>query len=144
MIRTIILVVTALSLVSLVTIDEYSVNVTIEGYQHQEGQLSVALYNSDNGFPKDHAEAYQRQTVAIDDSTTQITFDGVPVGTYAVAVYHDENGNQELETNFMGIPKENVGISNNPKVGIGNPPSFKRAQFELADHADITVRLQNL
>ena len=144
MIRTIILAVAALPLLSLIAVDSHSVTVTVEGYQHQEGQLSIALFNSDEGFPKDHTEAYQRQTVAVDDNATQITFDNVPAGTYAVAVYHDEDGDQELATNFMGIPKENVGISNNPKVGIGNPPSFKRAQFELSDNAEITVRLQNL
>ncbi|MEO6817582.1 MAG: DUF2141 domain-containing protein, partial [Edaphobacter sp.] len=49
-------------------------------------------------------------------------------GQYAVTVYLDVNGNHKLDKNFLGIPKEPVGVSNNPKGHMG-PPRFDECVF---------------
>ena len=54
----------------------------------------------------------------------------VPDGVYAVSVFHDENMNQKLDKNFMGVPKEGYGASNNPKKKLG-PPNFSETKFQL-------------
>jgi len=65
----------------------------------------------------------------------------VPLGTYAVTVYHDVNDNQKLDTNWIGIPKEPVAISNNAKGRLG-PPKWKDASFELREATqELTVNL---
>lgn len=54
----------------------------------------------------------------------------LPAGTYAVSVYEDLNGNHKLDHNFLGIPREPVGASNNPKARIG-PPRFDECSFQI-------------
>ena len=56
-------------------------------------------------------------------------FHGVSAGVYAVSIFHDENLNGRLDTNWMGIPREGVGASNNPKPRMG-PPKFAAAEFQ--------------
>lgn len=50
---------------------------------------------------------------------------------YAVSVFHDANMNERLDKNFMGVPKEGYGASNNPKKKMG-PPNFDEAKFQLS------------
>ena len=56
-------------------------------------------------------------------------FPRVPAGVYALSVFHDENLNGRLDTNWLGIPREGVGASNNPKPRMG-PPRFAAAEFQ--------------
>ena len=54
----------------------------------------------------------------------------LPFGKYAISIFHDVNDNEELDANFIGIPKEPYGFSNNPKSSFG-PPGFDAAAFEF-------------
>lgn len=92
-----------------------------------EGQVIVSLFDDDQGFPNKFEQAYRYQKVAVKDGKAHHTFQDVPWGVYAVTVMHDEDDSGEIEKNFLGIPKEKVGIS---KVS-GGLPSFKRAVFPL-------------
>ena len=65
----------------------------------------------------------------------------LPSGDYAVALFHDENGNGRVDT-MLGVPSEGVGFSNNPRLLFG-PPSFRRAAVALTNQtARETVRLR--
>ncbi len=57
-------------------------------------------------------------------------FADLPAGVYAVSVFHDENMTQKLDKNFVGVPKEGYGASNNPKKKMG-PPNFGETKFQL-------------
>jgi uncharacterized protein (DUF2141 family) len=61
---------------------------------------------------------------------TAIAFPGLPSGAYAIALFHDENGNKRLDT-MMGIPREGFGFSRNPPMRLG-PPRFSAARFTVA------------
>ena len=93
------------------------------------GTLVVEVYNSANAFG-DFRGAYREVSHDLSVSNS-LTIDDLPAGTYAVLAYIDENENATLDRNFIGIPKERVGISNDyrPK----GPPVFERASFELYD-----------
>ena len=66
---------------------------------------------------------YGRVTIARCD------FEGIPAGTYALVVLHDENMNGKVDTNWIGIPKEGYGFSNDAKASF-SAPSFKDASFQ--------------
>lgn len=95
--------------------------VNITDLKRPDGMLGVSLYNSRKGFPGKHEEAYANQVKKISGTAEKIIFGNVPYGTYAVSVFHDENNNGKLDKNFIGMPKEGVGVSNNPKIGMGGP-----------------------
>jgi len=66
---------------------------------------------------------------------TIVTLKDIPAGTWAVLAYQDENENNELDRNFIGIPKENYGFSRNPVSRFG-PPGFEDAAIALREGAN--------
>jgi uncharacterized protein (DUF2141 family) len=58
-----------------------------------------------------------------------VTVRGVPPGHYAVQVFHDEDGDGKLGANFIGIPREGIGFSNDAMPRLMRP-RFDRAAFD--------------
>jgi uncharacterized protein (DUF2141 family) len=75
------------------------------------------------------------------DGENVILVPNVPKGTWAVLAYQDENGNGELDRNFIGIPKENYGFSRDAASKFG-PPGFDDAAIEVGDEPTVArIRL---
>ena len=85
------------------------IHVEVVGLRNNKGQVFCALYASAEGFPKDRQKAIRRDTSSISDKKASCEFSLIEPGTYAVSVFHDENSNGKLDTNFLGIPREGVG-----------------------------------
>jgi uncharacterized protein (DUF2141 family) len=74
------------------------------------------------------------------DKKTVYTFRNVPDGIYAASFFYDENGNGKLDVNFLGIPKEQYGFSNNAK-GFFGPAKFAKAKFTHSGVQEIELKL---
>jgi uncharacterized protein (DUF2141 family) len=108
-----------------------TIHVEIDGLRNDKGKVVCSLYSSADGFPKEADKAKARTSAAITDKRAVCEFAGVaPNATYAISVFHDENSNGKLDTNFMGIPREGVGASNGAKGHFG-PPKFDAAAFRF-------------
>jgi uncharacterized protein (DUF2141 family) len=94
------------------------------------GQVGCLLFGSEKGFPSDPNAALQRKWCAITNAESVCPFDPIPAGTYAVACFHDENGNGKLDTGLFGIPTEGTVASNDAK-GFMGPPGFDKAKFSF-------------
>jgi uncharacterized protein (DUF2141 family) len=110
-----------------------TLTVHVIGARNTKGKIRAALFRGAQGFPNDASRAVHTQAADIDPQTSsaQIVFTDLPAGVYAVSVFHDENMNQKLDKNFVGVPKEGYGASNNPKKKVG-PPSFEETNFQLS------------
>ncbi len=106
--------------------------VTITNINRPGGVLGILLHNSKKGFPGKHELALVSQQKKYSGNSDRVVFENIPYGTYAISVAHDENGNGKLDANFIGIPKEGVGVSNNPKIGMGGP-KFDQCSFTLGE-----------
>ena len=94
-------------------------------------------------FPNCQDDPNARRMTVLTRQAAMLKFDGLPSGTYALALIHDENGNGKLDT-MMGIPKEGFGFSNNPAIRFG-PPSFKSAEVAVTSgQVDRTVKVKYL
>ncbi len=107
---------------------ENVIHVEISGLRSDKGQMLCALYSAAEAFPKKADKAVARLTANIAARQAICDFTGVAPGTYAVSVVHDENSNGKLDTNFIGMPREGVGASNDAKGHMG-PPKFSAASF---------------
>ena len=107
-----------------------TIKVTVTGFRNGKGNILVSLYNKDKGFPRTQESVIQSREVKVMEAGTTVEFTNVVPGTYAISTIHDEDGNREMDSNFLGMPKEGVGTSNNPKSRMG-PPSYKDAQFVI-------------
>lgn len=104
--------------------------VRIVGFEAVEGDVHAALYDSAEAFPES-GKMLAEQEVALTGAVAEITFDGLEAGRrYAVAVYHDANGNDEFDQGLLGIPRERYGFSRNPLIFL-RPPRFEEAAVEL-------------
>ena len=110
---------------------ENQIHVEIVGMRNDKGQVVCALFSSADDFPKKTDKAVARGTSVITNRHAVCEFPGAAPGTYAVSVFHDENSNGKLDTNFMGIPREGVGASNDARGHLG-PPKFDSAAFHFA------------
>ena len=108
---------------------ENAIRVHIEGLYSDRGQVVCALFGAADDFPKRIDRAFTRVAAQIMSGRATCEFPRVPAGVYAVSVFHDENLNGRLDTNWLAIPREGVGASNNPKPRMG-PPKFAAAEFQ--------------
>lgn len=104
-----------------------AVKITVTNIPKVKGQLLVAFYDSEAGFLKDDKVVYSK-IVPVTGKTMDVYFKDLKQGTYAVAIIHDANNNNELDVNFLGIPAEYIGTSNNKRNYFG-PPSFIESKY---------------
>jgi len=105
-------------------------DVQISGFRSAEGQVLIAVYRGAEGFPGTPGRAWKQVVTTISDGRARLTLADVPPGEYALAVVHDENANNTLDTSWIGIPREGIGTSNNAKARMG-PPKYNDAKFEV-------------
>jgi len=109
------------------------------GAETAAGQVFVGV--CDKSFEESDCSLGQRQPAK--PGTMRFTFRGLPRGRYAIAAYHDLNGNGRLDKQTFGLPAEPYGFSND--VGRFAPPNFERALVEVADPTTtVSVRLKRI
>jgi uncharacterized protein (DUF2141 family) len=114
--------------------------VTVSGIRNASGSVSAGVYNSATSFTKP-SEALVLIRIKATQGSVGFTVHDLPPGQYAVAAYHDENGNGRLDFDPTGAPAEGYGVSNNARNPVA-PPEFAKAAFELRDqNKSITVNL---
>ena len=103
--------------------------VTVEGLRSDRGQVMVGLFSKPEHFPDgDYADQYVRRPASTAPVT--VVFDGLQPGLYALGAYHDENGNDHLDTDFIGLPIEGYALSNGVRA-ILSKPTFQQAAFTI-------------
>src|SRR5690606_20254092 len=91
-----------------------SLRIEISSLRNNTGQVAVALYNNEDDFPEQGRELVGR-VVGIKDKRVELRFENLKPGRYAVAVLHDENRNNKMDFNWVGMPTEGYGFSRDAK-----------------------------
>lgn len=104
--------------------------IKFSGMTSSNGNIKVAICNSEQNY-KDHRSPFIGKDVPIKNNIAVVEIEDLPSGEYAVKAFHDEDANDDLNTNFLGIPIEDYGFSNNAR-GIFGPPSWNEAKFNLS------------
>jgi uncharacterized protein (DUF2141 family) len=100
--------------------------VIVKGIKNDKGNIRVGLFKDKESFLK---KAAYGKVVKAQKGDVSVIF-SVPEGLYAVSIIHDENENDELDSNFIGIPKEGFGFANDAMGNFG-PPSFEKASITV-------------
>ena len=107
--------------------------VRVSNLRSDAGNVVAELYPDDPAnFLKGRARIERAFQPAVAQGTVDVCLTAPEPGTYAVAVYHDENANVKFDKNWIGLPVEGYGISNNPKIFL-SAPAFDEAKFEAFD-----------
>ena len=110
------------------------------------GEIHVAVYDNAEAFEADRGEK-GGAAPGISEGTIDMVEPGsvtyvyeLPPGTYAIGIFHDVNLNNKMDNNFLGIPVEQFGFSNNARALFG-PPDFEDAAFVLKGSASQSIDL---
>ena len=100
--------------------------VKVTGIRNAEGDIRIAIRTDENTIAAAHIASIDPKTLS-----AEATFENLPEGEYGIAVFHDENKNEKLDFNEVGMPLEGYGHSNNPAKRTG-PPDFNETKFAFA------------
>lgn len=114
---------------------------TVTNLRNNNGFVLISLYKDGSGYPDDAARAVRNEKVAIYNNRAVIIFPELSSGSYGIAILHDENNDQKMNKNALGLPKEGYGFSNNV-MGAFGPPSWKRASFRYnaGEKKEVSIR----
>ena len=96
-----------------------------------QGELTVALYQKVDRVELDLAKAYKIKSVPVNQSKLTVSFEALNHGDYAIAILHDMDKDKKMDTNWLGIPREDLAISNNTKGGPFGGPKWDDAKVSL-------------
>ena len=95
-----------------------------------KGRMGIALWKGPRGFPEGIEHAVATTYVPVENGFATARFDRLAPGSYAVTVYHDQNDNRRFDKNWVGVPREPWGVSNNVRPRL-RAPTFEEARLEL-------------
>jgi uncharacterized protein (DUF2141 family) len=94
-----------------------------------QGTIAIAVYADAEAF-RQSRDPVATRTIPARDGANAVTLTGLAPGRYAVAAFHDADGNGELTLWPIGLPREDYGFSRNARGRFG-PPAFDAAAFDL-------------
>jgi uncharacterized protein (DUF2141 family) len=104
-------------------------HVEVVNIKNDSGSIRVGLFDNEKDFLK---KTVVGESVLANGEKVNVVIENIPAGEYAISVIHDENDNEELDVNFLGIPKEGFGFGNDAKGSFG-PPSFEKAKVKIGE-----------
>ncbi|MBK7291402.1 MAG: DUF2141 domain-containing protein [Chitinophagaceae bacterium] len=134
-----ILLLVAATVISRVTENKLSLSIT--DLRNNKGHVLITVYKDGIGYPEEVDKAVRRAKLTITNKTATVSFAGFASGNYAIAILHDENDDGKMNSNFLGLPKEGYGFSNNVMGNFG-PPSFSKASFLYNANQSKTISIK--
>jgi uncharacterized protein (DUF2141 family) len=114
-----------------------SLKISVNNVKIGKGSIVVEIYDKHEYFFK---KSVAKKIVKATDKNLDVSFD-IPQGTYAIAIYQDENENKLFDRNFLGLPKEPYGLSNNFKPRFA-APTFNDCKFNVAQATSLSISLR--
>lgn len=113
--------------------------VLVENFDDAQGTIKIGLYNSEETYM---GKSFKSVSSEVDNTKqVKLVFENIPNGQYTFSMYHDLNGNGQLDKNFLGIPSEDYAFSNNADGRFG-PPEYAECVFEINEKETIqTIKL---
>jgi len=115
-----------------------AVRLEVAEFRNNRGMLRCRLFIQPADFPD--GEGVQTVRAAIHGKQASCAFANLGPGTYAVAVVHDENNNGHMDRNFLGVPSEGYGVSNNRTYALSGP-KWEESKFILAATESMMLRI---
>jgi uncharacterized protein (DUF2141 family) len=120
-----------------------TVAVRVDNFKNDKGVCRACLFNSAASF-NGEGTPMQCVQVLIKNKKANVYFNKVGSGIYAISVFHDANNNSKMDKNFLGIPKEGYGASQND-LPFASAPSFADNKFTVQNKpVSLIIKLRNL
>ena len=118
-----------------------TIAVRLTGFENDKEEVKLCVCRSEGEYTGKLKE-YRTVSASILNKKAVFIFDEMPYGNYSIKAFHDQNGNNRLDTNFMGKPTERYGFSNHADGRFG-PPPFSQTVITLnSPVTEIEIHLQ--
>jgi uncharacterized protein (DUF2141 family) len=114
--------------------------IEVRGALNNKGVILCSVFKEAKGFPDQPSMAIYKGRLPIREGRVLFEIASLPAGLYAVALLHDENEDNKMNTTSFGLPKEGYGFSNNV-MGLFGPPSFSKASVSLGAGAKKNIAI---
>nr|WP_290939846.1 DUF2141 domain-containing protein [Haliscomenobacter sp.] len=111
----------------------FNLEINIIKIRNDAGQIAIQVLD-------EQKKVVKQEFVTIANKRSVLMVKGLPKGKYAVQIFHDENKNEKMDFNFLGIPKEGYGFSNDAR-GFMSAPAFEKQLINLDQDRAIQIRL---
>lgn len=115
--------------------------VSVIGIEDNKAEVGCTLFSKSEGFPMDAASGKQQWLPVNPTGPTVCRYTGLPEGSYAVSIGIDQNKNRKVDTNFLGIPIEQWGVSNNMRPNL-RPPRFEEAAIKVDGAQELIITIK--
>jgi len=103
--------------------------VIVTGLKNNSGVVRIGLNNTKKNYlSRGSLPSFRAGVCAIENNTARHVFRDIPAGEYTIKLYHDENNNDTVDANMLGIPREAYAFSNNVR-GVLGLPRYEKAKF---------------
>lgn len=123
--------------------ENIQIKITVSNLKQNKGQLIFSVYSKEDGFPEKlkKAEAITKVNVTDIFKSKTYSLNLGQISKAAISLIHDIDSDGKMDSNFIGIPREPVGVSNNVEGSFG-PPPFSGAVRDFADGDEIEIKLR--
>ncbi|NOQ98017.1 MAG: DUF2141 domain-containing protein [Calditrichae bacterium] len=120
--------------------------VEITNIDNTEGNVLISIYDQEDNFPYQPFKTYSVEKESLVDGKLEFFIPDIKLGVYAITLLDDKNRNNDMDTNWLGIPNEGFGFSNNVKPTLLGAPPFKKCTFKIKqqDSGKIIIQMQYL
>ncbi|WP_405411143.1 DUF2141 domain-containing protein [Maribacter sp. Asnod1-A12] len=119
---------------------QHDLSLSIDGVVSEEGDICFAIYNTEGSFLK-FDKVFKSGSEKAVKGKTAVQITDLPDGEYAIAIFHDVNSNKNLDTNILGIPKEQIAFSKG-KMKMFGPPKYNECVFTINSNMEMNIQLQ--
>ncbi len=119
--------------------NDHSLTVRVVYPANQSGEVWVGLYNGQESFDAGDEIRSARIPAHLDD--LHAVFEGLPAGEYGIIAFHDSNSDGDFNRNFMGIPSERYGFSNNPRPRF-RAATWSESRFTLSEDGEVELTIE--
>lgn len=126
---------------SLFSTENPKLTIKISNIEKVKGEIKIGVFNTHTNFLKE-GSAIKNYTLKVEKNTAVIIITDLPKGEYAISMYHDENSDNECNRNFIGIPKEAYGFSNNIRPRM-SAPKYDDCKFLFSENKILNIKLIN-
>ena len=118
------------------------IHVLVHGIRNGQGTVKAVLYGPDPATFLVKGKKTDREREPAEEGSMTLCVAAPDKGRYAVVVYHDENDNHKFDRNWIGLPIEGFGVSNDPTLFLA-PPNFEESAFEVnGDLTNVEVEIK--
>jgi len=139
--KTLVIKIFLLLILPAAAVDAQNVEVTITGIRNSEGQMGIGVFRDNESFKKEQAYLeleFAKKEISSGEMKIRFT---LPPGTYGIALLDDENSDDVMEYNFLGIPKEGFGFSDYYHTGL-TMPKFDAFKFDIEEGQKKSINIR--